>query len=232
MKAHWKSFAAGIFAAVVTSNMVIPAFAATAKQLTAQYNDIKITLNGHTIQPKDANGNIVEPFTIDGTTYLPVRAIANALGFAVNWDGVSHTVNISTPDYKRIPLEKINLEQNSVIFDGAYVKVTFQKAYEVEYEENSIYVQLLVQNRSNNEVWISPFDAYANGFSAASGNSSSNKYIVPRGQSQISFRIGCGKGLEEVETLGFRLNVRDHATADKLEVTPPMTVFLKEAKVG
>ncbi len=231
MNAHWKSFAAGIVAATVASNMVIPAFAATAKQLTAQYNDIKVTLNGHTIEPEDANGKIVEPFTVDGTTYLPVRAIANALGFAVNWDEASHTINISTPDYKKIPLEKTNIEQDSVIFDGAYVKVTFQKAYEVKYEENSIYVQLLVDNRSNNEVWISPFDAYANGFTAASGNSSSNKHIAPRGQSQISFRIGCGKGLEEVETLGFRLNIRNHATAEKLEVTPPMTVFLKETEL-
>jgi len=228
MKTHWKSFVAGIFAATVASNMVIPAFAATAKQLTAQYSNIKITLNGHIITPEDANGKIIEPFIVDGTTYLPVKAIANALGFAVNWDGTSHTVNISTPDYKKVRLEKINLEQNSVIFDGAYVKVTFQKAYEAEYEDNSIYVQLLVENRSKNEVWISPFDAYANGFSAASGSGASDNYIAPGKQSQISFKIGCGKGLEDVETLGFRLNVRDHATANKLEATPPMTVSLKQ----
>ncbi len=228
MKTHWKSFAAGIFAATVASNMVIPAFAATAKQLTAHYNDIKITLNGHTITPKDANGDIVEPFIVDGTTYLPVKAVANALGFAVNWDGASHTVNISTPDYNKIPLEKTNLEENPVIFDGAFVKVTFQKAYEVEHKKDSIYVQLLVDNRSDYEVWISPFDAYANGFTAASGKGDSNNYIAPRKQSQISFLIGCGKSLEDVETLGFRLNVRDRATANKLEVTPPITVFLKQ----
>ncbi len=228
MKTHWKSFAAGVFVAIAASNMVIPAFAATAKQLTAQYNDIKITLNGHTVKPEDAYGNVVEPFIVDGTTYLPVRAVANALGLAVNWDGASHTINISTPDYRKTLLEKINLEQNSVIFDGAYVKVLFQKAYEAEYDEDSIYVQLLVKNRSNNEVWITPFDAYANGFPSASGSSDPNKYIAPGRQSQVSFTFGCGKSLKDVETLGFRLNVRDHATADKLEVTPPMTVFLKE----
>ena len=70
-----------------------------AKQIgkTAElfYNNIKITLNGQTIQPKDANGNDVEPFIIDGTTYLPVRAVANALGINVNWDGNTNTVILS-----------------------------------------------------------------------------------------------------------------------------------------
>ena len=31
------------------------------------YRDIKITLNGQTIIPKDSDGNAVEPFIIDGT---------------------------------------------------------------------------------------------------------------------------------------------------------------------
>ena len=56
------------------------------------YNNIKITLNGEEIEPKDVNGNKVEPFIIDGTTYLPVRAIANALGIEVDWDGETNTV--------------------------------------------------------------------------------------------------------------------------------------------
>ena len=51
-----------------------------AKQASEQaeifYNNIKIYINGAEIVPKDANGNTVEPFTMDGTTYLPVRAIS------------------------------------------------------------------------------------------------------------------------------------------------------------
>ena len=42
------------------------------------YSDIKITLDGEELIPSDANGNYVEPFIIDGTTYLPVRGIASA----------------------------------------------------------------------------------------------------------------------------------------------------------
>lgn len=63
------------------------------------YRDIKITLNGVEIIPKDAAGNIVEPFIIDGTTYLPVRAVSEALGLNVEWDGANFTVKLAEPGY-------------------------------------------------------------------------------------------------------------------------------------
>ena len=63
------------------------------------YRDIKISLNGKEITPKDANGNTVEPFIIDGTTYLPVRGVAGALGLDVEWDGSTNTVILKEKGY-------------------------------------------------------------------------------------------------------------------------------------
>ena len=60
------------------------------------YNNIKIKLNGQELIPKDEKGNIVEPFVINGTTYLPVRAIGNALGLYVDWDTSSNTVLLNS----------------------------------------------------------------------------------------------------------------------------------------
>lgn len=65
---------------------------ASTVQATLHYRDIKITMNGNALTPKDAAGNVVEPFIIDGTTYLPVRAIAEALGLEVNWNNKTSTV--------------------------------------------------------------------------------------------------------------------------------------------
>ena len=62
------------------------------------YNDIKIRLDGEELIPVDAAGNYVEPFIIDGTTYLPVRGIASALGLEVGWDGATKTVLLTTPE--------------------------------------------------------------------------------------------------------------------------------------
>ncbi len=65
------------------------------------YRDIKITLNGKEITPKDANGNTVEPFIIDGTTYLPVRGVAGALGLDVEWDSSTNTVILKEKGYSK-----------------------------------------------------------------------------------------------------------------------------------
>ena len=75
------------------------AYAAT-KSLSATYNNIKIVIDGKTITPRDANGNIVEPFVVNGTTYLPVRAVADALGKEVYWDGPNYTVYLGRMDGK------------------------------------------------------------------------------------------------------------------------------------
>ena len=67
------------------------------KTLEAYYRDIKLSINGSLVVPKDVNGNVVDPFIVDGTTYLPVRAVAEALGKDVDWEGESATVLVTDP---------------------------------------------------------------------------------------------------------------------------------------
>ncbi len=81
--------------------MATPAFAVSkdvSKQITAYFTSggksISVYINGNKITPIDGNGNEVYPFTVDGTTYLPVRAVASALGKTVTWDGTTASVKI------------------------------------------------------------------------------------------------------------------------------------------
>jgi hypothetical protein len=64
------------------------------KTLAASFDDIKINVNGKEISPKDAAGDAVPPFISSGTTYLPVRAVAEAFGLPVSWDGASKSVYV------------------------------------------------------------------------------------------------------------------------------------------
>lgn len=57
--------------------------------------DVTVELDGTVIDCRDVNGNEVSPLLINGTTYLPVRAIANALDFTVQWDDATKTVFIN-----------------------------------------------------------------------------------------------------------------------------------------
>jgi hypothetical protein len=67
---------------------------ADTRQLSATFNNIKIYVDGQLIEPKDALGRPVEPFIVDGSTYLPVRAVSEALGKDVEWDGPNQSVYI------------------------------------------------------------------------------------------------------------------------------------------
>ncbi len=60
--------------------------------IQAEYSDIKIYMDGVLLSPKDVNGNTVEPFIYNGTTYLPVRAVGEAVGKQVSWDGATSSV--------------------------------------------------------------------------------------------------------------------------------------------
>lgn len=63
--------------------------------IEAVYSDIKIVINGKATVPMDAEGNVIEPFINNGTTYLPVRAISSALNKKVEWNADTKTVEIS-----------------------------------------------------------------------------------------------------------------------------------------
>jgi len=91
MKQRIQGIIIGFMAAILFSGITVWAATGT-KTVEITYNDIKINLDGKEITPKDANGNVVEPFIMDGSTYLPVRAVAEALGNDVNWDGDTNTV--------------------------------------------------------------------------------------------------------------------------------------------
>lgn len=98
MKNERKSgFISGVVASVLVFSLVGTA-AATVGKRTAEldYNDIKLYINGQPVIPKDANGNTVEPFAINGTTYLPVRAVGAALDMNVNWDATTNSVILSS----------------------------------------------------------------------------------------------------------------------------------------
>ena len=75
--------------------LVTVAYATNAtKTIQAAYRNIKLVIDGVPVTPRDSNGNVVEPFIYNGTTYLPVRAVGEALGKEVSWDGNTNTVYV------------------------------------------------------------------------------------------------------------------------------------------
>ncbi len=69
---------------------------AVKKQIDVVFDAIQVSLNGTATVLKDASGNTVTPFNYNGTIYLPVRAVAEALGVAVTYDTAAATVQLGS----------------------------------------------------------------------------------------------------------------------------------------
>lgn len=98
--------------------------ASGTRTLEVTYKDIKLVIDGQEIVPKDAAGNVVEPFQANGTTYLPVRAIGEALGKEVTWDGSTNTVYVGVSATQALPYQ-VNW---GTLYDGSDPNNSFSVA--------------------------------------------------------------------------------------------------------
>lgn len=89
------------------------------RMIEAVYGNIKIAVNGAVVEPKDAQGKTVEPFINGGTTYLPVRAVAGALGCEVDWDAKNSTVVIESPKAEGAPAVVKEIEKGELVYENA-----------------------------------------------------------------------------------------------------------------
>jgi hypothetical protein len=131
-----KGFAQGALCTIIAVLLIGTALAASAsKDISVTYNNIKLVVDGTAVTPKDASGNTVEPFIYNGTTYLPVRAVGEALGKDVTWDGDTNTVYLgkaaSSTEYSRTNPAPIGTEQTIAIS-------SYSKTYTATVKINSI----------------------------------------------------------------------------------------------
>lgn len=114
---------AGAAALVLLVGTAVAASTVTTKMIEANYMGIRLVVDGVEVTPKDANGKVVEPFASEGTTYLPVRAIGEALDKEVTWDGSTATVYVgdvpgqATDWMTKLPPYQVS--RNTKIFDGS-----------------------------------------------------------------------------------------------------------------
>lgn len=83
---------AGCLASVLALSGTVIFGSKAVKQAEIYYRNIKIKVNGEEIKPSNEQGETVEPFIYEGTTYLPMRAVADAVGMDVAWDEETGTV--------------------------------------------------------------------------------------------------------------------------------------------
>ena len=102
MKKTLKSYLLGFLSATILVSGV-----------TYAANTVRIVIDNKELIPTDVNGNRVDPIIIDGTTYLPVRAVANAFGKSIYWDGPNYTVYLGDMNGNlEYPTEELSINDN------------------------------------------------------------------------------------------------------------------------
>ena len=160
--------------AVIASMVLCSGTVAFAKvanmNIPVSFSNIKIIVDGKQLSTSK------EPFTYNGTTYLPVRAVAEAVGKDVTWDGATKTVYLGEK-----PQNTTQTTSN---------QTTELSAKEYYYEKyGSFYYDLLVTNNSPDALRIESNvvakDAAGNSIGAKSDSAS----VVGSGETAILTHI-------------------------------------------
>jgi len=151
---NFKGFIMGALTVFLVMTLITTVFAAsTSRTLTAIFRDIKITIDGQLIEPKDANGKVVEPFIIDGTTYLPVRAVAEAVGYDVSWDSNTNTVTLNKKTFPTTGTftfgDTFIFDDLEITFGKEYQRTTVDNKYSEHYEKDVIKFPITIKNIKN-----------------------------------------------------------------------------------
>lgn len=97
MKFNFSSFLSGFLAAGILFSV---SALAISGRMTIEVDPINVQVNGEVFQPTDVNGKEVPVFAYQGTTYAPLRALAEAYGLEVGYDAAANMATVTDPDVK------------------------------------------------------------------------------------------------------------------------------------
>lgn len=95
MKFKFGSFLSGFLAAGVLFSV---SALAISGRMTLEVDPVNVQVNGEVFQPTDINGKEVPVFAYQGTTYAPLRALAEAYGLEVGYDAAANMATVNDPN--------------------------------------------------------------------------------------------------------------------------------------
>lgn len=135
-----------ITAIAISAILAVSSFAAGTLISIDVDPSIKILVNGEEFHPKDVNGNDVMTFTYNGTTYAPLRALAEAYGLEVGYDAER---KMATVDENNLEFN-VNIPSGTMIYDDEYVSISYSKIYYSDsWLSEGYHIQLVATNKTD-----------------------------------------------------------------------------------
>ncbi|MDD3041038.1 copper amine oxidase N-terminal domain-containing protein [Bacteroides sp.] len=131
------------------------AFAKVSKMnIPVSFNNIKVIIDGKELKTDK------EPFTYEGTTYLPVRAVAEAVGKNVSWDSTTQTVTLGDAAETSSSNTQTSTA-DSVLYNSNGIKITYKNVTDGLFGKD---INLLIENTSNKDYTIQARNFSVNGY--------------------------------------------------------------------
>lgn len=193
-----RSFLLGFLTAVLLLCLALPALASGG---TVTWDSVfvgaKIVIDGETLEPKDVNGKTVDAVIYKGTTYLPVRAVATALGLSVDWEQSTRTVYLSTDG---APVQPADTRSNAEISEAAmenFLAKVEAGDYTIECESGAVKATVCSDDLVYYTRVIRHDDIDYDGFAivTVNGNETFEGYLGEDGLTRIAF-LGEGKAVD------------------------------------
>lgn len=124
-----KKYLAGVLTGALVSAIVLgTALSALAisGRMTIEIDPINVQVNGQVFSPTDANGREVPVFAYNGTTYAPLRALAEAYGLEVGYDKERNMATVGKTEAKTMA----DAELTIIPDDTAKTGYSFDYSYE------------------------------------------------------------------------------------------------------
>lgn len=93
MNKRVSGFISGVLTTAIAGSLGLTTLAATG-HMTINVDPVNIQVNGQTFKPTDAKGAEVPVFAYNGTTYAPLRALAEAYGLEVGYDAAANMATV------------------------------------------------------------------------------------------------------------------------------------------
>lgn len=106
-------------------------------------DDIKVYIDDKEVELKDANEGIVKPFIIDGTTFIPLRGVSQALGCFVRWDGSLQRVSVYDDT---LPPDGVTLYENKPYEKDVAMEVYYETEGDTLTIDNIDYTNSIAYN--------------------------------------------------------------------------------------
>lgn len=149
------------------------------------YNSVNLTVNGTKIQ--------ADNILYNGTTYVPLRAVSEALGKEVGWDQATMTASINN--------KKTTIPDGVKLYEDEKVKISYLQL-------TSTGMEFMVENKTDVVLTIQADTIAVNGLNV-SGYITMSDDVSPQSKGKVTANFSTVEFTDEVKTISGQLRIVD-----------------------